>query len=164
MSGKLARISEPVMEELVAYLDGELAFEEVSALEQRLADEPRLREQLQVLQSTWDVLDHLDSPQTSPAFTSTTLGLVVQQVQADRGRIAGVPRGVLAAAWIVGMVAVASLAFLWAHFRGRAPEQRLLRDLPVIENVDLYAHAADVDFLLALDETGLFSEEPGVEP
>jgi hypothetical protein len=35
----------------------------------------------------------------------------------------------------------------------------LLRDLPVIENFELYNQADDVEFLRQLDKTGLFAEE-----
>ena len=40
------------------------------------------------------------------------------------------------------------------------PNERLLRDLPVIENVELYRQAGDLDFLHKLQDEGLFVEEP----
>ena len=39
------------------------------------------------------------------------------------------------------------------------PNRQLVRDLPVIENVDLYRHADSVDFLRELDKQGFFAEE-----
>jgi hypothetical protein len=40
------------------------------------------------------------------------------------------------------------------------PNRKLVQDLPVIENVDLYRVADNVDFLRSLEEASLFTEEP----
>ena len=39
-----------------------------------------------------------------------------------------------------------------------------MRDLPVIENMDLYEVADSVEFLRQLEKTGLFAEEADDEP
>ena len=40
-----------------------------------------------------------------------------------------------------------------------ADNRELLKDLPVIENYDLYLHADSIEFLLELEKQGLFTEE-----
>jgi hypothetical protein len=39
------------------------------------------------------------------------------------------------------------------------PNRQLLEDLPVVENVDLYYHAEDIEFLEQLADSGVFNEE-----
>jgi hypothetical protein len=42
--------------------------------------------------------------------------------------------------------------------------QQLVRDLPVIENVDLYSAVDSLDFLRELDASQMFDEEPSDVP
>ena len=51
--------NDAVMQELVAYLDGELDAETSTRVEQRLTEDDDYRTQLQQLQRTWDLLDEL---------------------------------------------------------------------------------------------------------
>ena len=44
------------------------------------------------------------------------------------------------------------------------PNEKLLRDLPVIEDMELYRQAGDVDFLRKLHDEGLFPEESSDAP
>lgn len=62
--------------ELVAYLDGELAPEEKTEVETRLADDPEYRRELAQLQKTWDLLDILPSVEATEAFTQSTVEMV----------------------------------------------------------------------------------------
>ena len=54
----------------------------------------------------------------------------------------------------MGLAGVVAGRTLWPD-----PNVPLLRDLPVIENFDLYHQADDVEFLRQLDRAGLFAEE-----
>lgn len=64
---------DPVDEELVAYLDGELSEEQAKQVEQRLASDPQLRRRAILLKKTYDLLDYLPRPEASPDFTTRTL-------------------------------------------------------------------------------------------
>ncbi|MBA2225086.1 anti-sigma factor family protein [Thermogemmata fonticola] len=64
---------DPLEEELVAYLDGELPEDEARQMEQRLAADPELRRRALLLKKTYDLLDYLPLPEASPDFTTRTL-------------------------------------------------------------------------------------------
>jgi len=68
-------LMEPTQDEalLTAYLDGELTPQDRQLLEQRLADEPELRQHLTVLEETWHYLDLLDRESTDAEKIETTM-------------------------------------------------------------------------------------------
>ena len=70
-------------EELVAYLDGELADGESAAVESRLADDPQLRDRAAQFAQTWDALEILTHDIVSEGFTEKTL----QEVSIDLGTV-----------------------------------------------------------------------------
>jgi anti-sigma factor RsiW len=150
-------------EELVAYLDGELDEEGARHLEQRLAAEEPLRKRLQQLAHSWDLLDQLPRTNVDDKFARTTVQTVTlaiaQQVNEDEQAEPARRRW----RWVGSVAAVGACGvagfLLVAGIRGR-PNDRLLRDLPVIENVELYRQAGDLDFLHKLQDEGLFAEEP----
>lgn len=140
-------------EELVAYLDGELDDEAHRRIEARLACDPAARETLRRLEATWDMLEELGRAQVSESFTQTTMEMVavaavedVQQAQAE------IPRR-NRRRWLLGSAAIllsAAAGFFLAAWWWPDPNQQLLRDLPVLENLDAYQQVGDVDFLRKL--------------
>ena len=71
--------SDPLLiEELTAYLDGELEATEVQRVEQRLSTDPEYRAEMQALQRTWDLFDRLPDGHASSNFTQSTMEIVVQ--------------------------------------------------------------------------------------
>ena len=66
---------EPTLEDalLTAYLDGELEPLERQGLEQRLANEPELRQRLTLLEETWHCLDLLEKESVDAEKIETTL-------------------------------------------------------------------------------------------
>ncbi len=113
---------------------------------------------------SWDLLDQLPRTAVDESFTHSTVEIVAQAaeeelsgqqaVQVRRGRLRW-----LAAAAAVLAAALAGFGVVnWTHPN---PNQQLLGDLPVIENVELYRQAGDIEFLHRLNDEGLFPEEPG---
>ncbi len=149
-------------DQLVAYLDGELDAESSLQIERRLAEDESFRRELQQLQRAWDMLDELPKAEVSESFTQTTVEMVAlsaeraleqqsETVQRKRQR-----RWILAASGLV----VAAVASFWVMTALLArPNEQLVRDLPVIEDVDLYRYADSVEFLKQLDQSRLFDEE-----
>ena len=126
-------------DELIAYLDGQLNDAECHQLEQRLRDEVGLRELLRQHQEAWDLLDELPKTRAGDGFMQTTLEMValsatgdVQQTQRariTRRRLFWMGAGLgAAAASLIGYLTVATVL--------TAPDRQLVRDLPVIENLD----------------------------
>ena len=75
---------EPTSDEalLTAYLDGELTPQDRQLLEQRLANEPELRERLVLLEETWHCLDLLEQESPDATQIETTLQIAAVSVSA----------------------------------------------------------------------------------
>ena len=154
--------AEPELEQLVAYLDGELEAEAAREVERRLAADAAYRQRLNRLQQTWDLLDHLPKATIEPAFTQSTVAMVVVQAADDVERLKSAHSRRQRFAWAGGL-ALATSAFLagyggWSRV-GDRENRRLLRDLPVIERIGEYRYVDTVEFLRTLDREGLFAEE-----
>ena len=151
---------------LVAYLDHELDTPASHRVEQLLAAEPKVRELLRQLERSWDALDELGRAEVDPSFTETTLEMVAVAAEEDvREQQAALPRRRLRR-WLVGTVCLAAAGaagfFAVARFLPNANEQ-LLRDLPVLENLDQYRQVDDVEFLRLLHREQIFAKEAGHE-
>lgn len=159
-------------EDLVAYLDGELDPARARCLEAKLNQDPAARAEAEALQRTWELLDYLPQAQPSPSFTSRTLERV-SALRPALGQPSAVPTrvgpgGWAAAAW-AAVVLLAGLVGFSAASRVAAPsaapveaatlEELLVRDLRLIENLRLYEHVEDIEFLRALDDPDLFGED-----
>lgn len=153
---------DPILADLVAYLDGEMDAADAARVERRLADDANYRIRLQELQQTWDLLDALPRPQVSEAFTQSTVEMVAISAadEAKATRSAALRRRAIFALATAAVVLVASGGgYLIANRYATSENRQVLRDLPVIENVDIYANADSVEFLLKLEEEGLFVED-----
>jgi anti-sigma factor RsiW len=159
--------SERLDEELVAYLDGELDGEAARRMEHRLASEEAVRRRLQQLAQSWDLLDQLPRTTVDDAFTRSTVEVVALAAEEElsqktateprRRRLRWLLTAVAAiGACVVGFVVVANLR--------PDPNERLLRDLPVIENQEVLKEAGNIEFLKSLDKERLFPEESGDAP
>ena len=130
------------------------------AVERRLADEPSLRARLQALVGTWDLLDELPRATVDDAFAHTTVAMVaVDAQQRLDGRAASNKAGVRFLGAVVLAAAVA-FGFRWGRTMSPSPNERLIRDLPVIERLDIYRNIDDIDFARALRDRKLFDAKP----
>jgi anti-sigma factor RsiW len=151
-----------VHEELVAYLDGELGTQEVQRVERRLADDAEYRARLNALQRAWDLLDNLPRASVDESFTQSTVKLVAVSAEEEARKTKSHSRIWRGLAWVVGTagaVAAAWGGYVWVTGQLSQPNEQLVQDLPIIENVDLYRHAQSIEFLRDLDREGLFAQE-----
>ncbi len=149
------------IEELTAYLDGELDQESIQRVEQRLGDDPAYLAEMQSLQRTWDLLDAIPTTEPGTSFTKTTMELVVgeavRSAQTKRNR-----------SWvwpirIAIMLAIPALLFGIAFSVMRNLQTRsdrvLMENLSEIENYPRYdAITFDMEFLTKLTERSLFTD------
>ena len=153
---------ERIREELVAYLDGELDSEESLRVERRLADDAAYRQALQELEKAWDLLDALPRSHPGEDFTRTTVEMVVLSARQDVEHLKTQTqrRRWTALLTVALLVVVAALAgFGGVYWTAARPNRELVRDLPVIENMEYYRHADSLEFLRRLETEGLFEEE-----
>lgn len=154
--------NDPAYEQLVAYLDGELDAETSKQVEQRLAADAEYRRELQQLQRAWDLLDNLPRADASETFTQTTVEMVALSAEEDLTEVKGRGRRLDRVLWCSaggGLVLAAVAGYFASTAFFARPNEQLVRDLPVIENVELYEVADSVEFLHELQDTGLFDEE-----
>ena len=148
--------------ELVAYLDGELDASSRAQVERRLADDAAFRDRLRLLQRTWDALDVLGRADVGEKFTRTTVELVAvkaaEDVASEQSRRSQ-SRMWSWIGWAAACVVAAALGWLLLAGVLDQPNQRLLRDLAVIEHVDEYRNTDSIEFVKALAASGLFESE-----
>ncbi len=157
-------------EDLVAYLDGELNDDEASRVEETLTDQAPVRQDVEKLTRVWELLDLLPEPKASASFTERTLSAIRTQHaqtdadEADTRPMAGqrtqvwkarARRGALRFAGFLGLAFVGAAGFNGTFRRDTAQMDLLLNDLPVIERLDQYREAGSLEFLEALNDSGL---------
>lgn len=141
------------LEEIVAYLDGELTPQESAQVERRLASDDDYRRQLQGIERAWAALDQLPLATVDDHFAKTTMELVVDAARVDvRERTQALPvqrrNDRLKTALLA--TAVALLGLLAVRVRQENPNRALVADLPVIQYIDIYSQFREADFLRAL--------------
>lgn len=150
-----------LQDELNAYLDGELDADGVCRVEERLARDVAYRGELNKLERAWNMLDSLPRAAVGDDFTKTTIEMVAMSASQEAEVIARelplkqrrqriVAGASMLAALVVGFVTGTQL---WPN-----SNEQLLNDLPVLENLDLYYQADDIEFLRLLDQKGLFND------
>lgn len=119
-------------EALVAYLDGELDAEQTQLIDQQIATHAELRERINQLRMTWDMLDELPVEPPSPRFAETTLEMAALSSTAEPKTLAS---------WILGnanrifLSAIAILflsGFIAARINQSRSDRQLLHDLPIL--------------------------------
>src|SRR3954466_10147621 len=126
---------EPRDEELVAYLDGELAPDECRAVEAPLANDADYRQQLRDLDQAWEALSALPPATVDDNFARTTIELACVAAEEDltqRKSVATVEKRSQIRWWIAGGVLVAAIGFAMTRAVAVHRNNALLADLPVI--------------------------------
>ena len=139
-------------EQLTAYLDGELDAAAARDIERRMAHEPQMQEELRQLQQAWDLLDRLPRAEVDAKFTRSTVEMIA--VRAERE--AATPAGRFGNRWpwlwkAAGWAVACAAGFAIVHWAWPDRNRQLLRDLPVLENLEAYRQTPDVKFLEAAD-------------
>lgn len=161
MSAERNPSEDTIVEELVAYLDGELDVEANRNVERRLSQDVAYRQRLRQLQQSWDLLDRLPRADVDESFTNSTLAMIaVRGVDEVRNlEQASYRRHRSLQAAIALAVALAFVAgFAGIRWHAGREDRQLLQDLQVIERVDEYRYAEDIHFLRLLQDEGLFAE------
>jgi hypothetical protein len=146
---------------LVAYLDDELTHQDREAVENRLSSDEPFRQKMQRLQTSWDMLEHLPLSDVSDSLTRTTLEMVSIAVSQEMETVQYEEEKKASYQWIgrgLSLLLAAGIGYLLFSALLQSPNRRLVRDLPLVAELDVYRHAGDIDFVEKLRDTGLFSE------
>jgi hypothetical protein len=144
---------DPTADEIVAYLDGELAPQDCRRVESRLATDEEYRQELHELDRAWEALDVLPAPTVDDGFARTTIELACVAAEADlTDRTAAVKLANRNRMWrwIAAGVAAAVLGFLAGRALIPHHNGALLADLPAIHEQNVLPYVEDVEFLRLL--------------
>lgn len=159
-------------ERIVAYLDGELNDHEVADVDRLLSDDVDTRQQVEQYSRAWEMLDLLPSNEASEAFAERTL-TAIQSGMADKidvanndpvdataePGLASLSRRILIrTVAVIGLFLVAVFGFNSSFRKDAEPIDELLRDLPMLERLDQYHEAQNVEFLQELDRSGVLND------
>ncbi|SIO34318.1 hypothetical protein SAMN05444166_3941 [Singulisphaera sp. GP187] len=157
------RLTSAERSNLVAYLDGELNEAEAQAIATKLTKSATARREIESLEKTWSMLDHLPRAQASDDFTARTL-TEVQRLSTEGGRFESAVRQTTqrvlrAAVWmVVGLLAVgtgyAITQWVWPN-----PTARLARDLSIAEHLDEYREVGSIELLEILAHSSEFGTD-----
>lgn len=146
------------LEILTAYLDGELAEQEHLQVEERLQSDPEFLAEMQALQKTWDLLDFLPQSEPTASFTKTTMEMVIRETSKPKRSFSW---GTLFRALTL-LVAFSGLTFAgysWMHSVQTQSDRVLLDNLATVRYHEKFAALdLDLEFLVNLDQRGLFSD------
>ncbi len=152
---------------LVAYLDGELDPETSREVDTVLATDPEARQLLHQLEQSWSMLDLLEKGEVEQDFTCTTIEMVAlaaeEELKEERRLLSWrrVAQWALAAAFVCGMGLIGFLTVAWTR---SDPEQIIVEDLPVLQNLGPYEQVGNIRFLELLDEAKVFDENEPSAP
>jgi hypothetical protein len=140
-------------DEIVAYLDGELPPDDCRRVESRLATDDDFRQQLHDLDRTWEVLDVLPTPTVEDGFARTTIELACVAAEADLDERKTVDKTATRNRrwrWLAGGVAAAVFGYLVGRAVVGDHDERLLADLPAIQQLSALEDVESVEFLRKL--------------
>ncbi len=151
---------------LVAYLDGELDEVTTLEVEKTLSESEEIRLEVEALSKTWELLDALPPVQASSQFTERTLeslqtGSVPEGIRPLVSPAAR--RNLFGILLVLGLASCAVLGFYLANLVVPQRSDDLVRDLPVIENLDLYEEVGDVEFLREVQGLGTLTPQQSSE-
>ena len=143
------------LEEIVAYLDGELTPQEGAQVERRLASDESYRQRLQGLQRAWSALDELPTATVDDRFSQTTMEMVVAsargEVELQTQALPLQKRKQRLSTLLMATTAVLLGALVY-RLGWDNPNRSLVADLPEIQYIDIYSQFWDVEFLRQLRE------------
>ena len=151
--------TEPEVELLVAYLDGELDAKSVRQVEDRLSVEPDLREKMTALEQTWNMLNELETVPVDKELVRSTMEVVTLTIEKEVGegekqvtQRLWLDRLILAAIlFLCGVIGYQSMTLM-----GIRMKKQLVEDIPIILDITVLKEIGSFEFLEALSEKRVF--------
>jgi len=148
---------------LVAYLDGELNEAEAQAIATKLTKSVIARREIEVLEKTWELLDHLPRARVSDDFTARTLTeverLTNQDEHFDSVLKQTTERVIRITVWVLASLLAFGGGYLATNRLWPNPVARLVRDLSIAEHLEEYREVGDFELLQALAHSPEFGSD-----
>ncbi len=144
---------DPAADEIVAYLDGELAPQDCRRVESRLATDEEYRQELHELDRAWEALDVLPASTVDDGFARTTIELACVAAEADLSEHSATTKAANRSRmwrWIAAGIAAGVFGFLAGRALIPHHNAELLVDLPAIHQFNVLPYVENVDFLRRL--------------
>jgi anti-sigma factor RsiW len=171
---KIPRLSPEQRTNLVAYLDGELPESEAKGIEQVLSKSPPVQRDVAMLSRTWELLDQLPRLAGTTELVTRTMTTVradeaprglLPQAWLDRLPKDPVRKGGILLIWAAGLALSAAVGFAITNRLVPNDTTDLLRNLPVIQKLDLYSNVGSIEFLKELQKrVGTLDEPQNAKP
>ncbi len=155
--------ADPRLVELVAYLDGELDEVAVDEMERRLVDDEPLRQNAEMLDKTWRMLNTLEEMPASGEFTQRTLASMSApslgtltdvadgETVANPGRVP-LLKILMTFALSFVLASAGLLAGRWYSATSSNPDDvQMLQNMSLLERYSLYRPIPSVEFLKNLE-------------
>lgn len=155
---KLSRLSTEDRENLSAYLDGELDDGGTQRIETLLVQSSVARNDVELLSKTYDLLDELPRPDAPKDFLEKTLATAkMEQVKhpiSEQQWFITTQQILILSGWTVALVVASVIGFMVTYQYIERPDDALIQELPLIQNLDRYEEVQNVEFLdlLTADE------------
>lgn len=161
--GPEQRLSPTERANLVAYLDGELPEPESRSIATKLTLSPTARREVEALEKTWQLLDHLSQVTASEDFAERTL-TGVRRLDERGGEIqSALLAAVRRVGWVTLWATGATVAFGFGYAASARfwpnPSARLARDLAIAEHLDEYQDVSTFQLLQELANSPEFLSE-----
>lgn len=140
----------PQNERLVAYLDGELSAPQSEAVEEQLANDAELRDELSQLDRVWNLLDLAPRSTVGSKFADSTVAMVAVEAQRHvEAQTIALPVVRKRRGWITTLTALAAALVAFVAVRGVAlhDDRQLLINLPVIQQAAVLSQIDNLAFL-----------------
>ena len=147
--------------DLVAYIDGELPETHSRSIATKLTQSATARQEVEMLEKTWDLLDYLPLPRVPEQFSQKTISRI------QRLELRGSLWEPTVAAWtallgraMVYLVTAATffgLGYAATRWVWPDPTERLVRDLTLAEHLDEYLEVGSFEFLSQLADSKEFT-------
>jgi len=153
--------TEPDVEILVAYLDGELDTQSVRQMEDRLAVEPDLRKKMTSLEQTWNMLNELETVSADKELVRSTMEVVTLTIEKE---LIDDEKQTEQRKWFDRMILLATIfmfgviGYQLAALAGIQAKKQFAKDIPIILNISKFKEIDSFDFLQALSDKRVFDE------
>ena len=146
--------------DLVAYVDGELPEAHSRLISTKLTHSATARREVEILQKTWEMLDHLLLPRATESFADKTISQIRRLESKDHAWMPGLAAwsSRLARAMVYAIVGAGFLAsgFALTRWIWPDPTTRLVQDLTLAEHLDEYLDVGSFEFLRQLADSKEF--------